>query len=631
MRATAPGPLLAAALVAFVSVGLIFYSPFSVDKWFEDDAFDRYDRHLNAFAALRAAGLDPHVDIEIVDFGGQSLGIGLVSPVAEGDVIFEFPNSLALDLHRTPDCQHTARNSSDDSELGCHLQKTVAKAISVGEASRLTALLVRLVIERRRGSVPGLPRTEVSEVINVLPNISWQQQNGLFSMSKKEFRVFAEGTSMEGWQDAAQGEIDRAYDFLRTKLPEVGNVTMQEVTWALLVLYSRGHWLKGGAGDVHVNGTSKEKVGRKEGGLSESLGLHLPQKVLFLWPLFLARPTPEREAGVEVRYREALGIYEVVANRAMEAGEEVNFVDRRFSDASMYSFSGAWLTGGRHRARLAFDMNESTYPRDPEAEPILQKYGCGGRPLQLYIQTQKDVDQRFMGCMRMLALASNASTLRRAEKTGWLSAWPQNGLVDQHNEATAADIAVSALQKILDRLTNTSTEIRQRHGAGLLTQYPAARVCEAEMLLVANLIKSMKELQLVSSNEYLFDTVKDAEIVRKEKSERSAEGDKGRKNKAWVKAGAFYRGILQETVSGRENILHVHFSSSTSGRWRVADDAEVEQQNFLVRREGNRITLDDGQTQLIGAISEVGLIRGEAIHEGKPMGRFTLQPDFSWA
>lgn len=52
-------------------------------------------------------------------------------------------------------------------------------------------------------------------------------------------------------------------------------------------------------------------------------------EVYFVLPLFLARPTPDWQDGVGIRYDAESRVVEVVAPRAMAVGEELLFVDRR--------------------------------------------------------------------------------------------------------------------------------------------------------------------------------------------------------------------------------------------------------------------------------------------------------------
>jgi len=104
----------------------------------------------------------------------------------------------------------------------------------------------------------------------------------------EEFRIIGAGTSMEGWRDTAVSETAQAHAFIRSLAEEpafASEISLEEVRWAYLVLHAYGQWAE-------------------EDGL-ESPGLELPPQVLFLWPLFLARPTPEAEGGVRLQYDSA--------------------------------------------------------------------------------------------------------------------------------------------------------------------------------------------------------------------------------------------------------------------------------------------------------------------------------------
>merc|ERR1711976_811242 len=124
---------------------------------------------------------------------------------------------------------------------------------------------------------------------------------------------------------------------------------------------------------------------------------------------------------------------------------------------------------------------------------------------------QKSVDAQFMSCMRLLALAANATRLQRAEKKGWLSRWPVTGMVDQRTEATATELGIGALQQVLTRLGSSSAQMRPRFGGDTAAARPTVHVREAETMIIVGLLKSMKELQLVSSSEYLFEALRESE------------------------------------------------------------------------------------------------------------------------
>jgi len=281
---------------------------------------------------------------------------------------------------------------------------------------------------------------------------------------------------MEGWRAVAVNQTAQAHGFIQASVEGMigGDVSLEEVRWAYLVLHAHAQWVA----DDGLDG-----------------GIGVPARALFLWPLFLARPTPEWAHGVRLRYDRDRRVYEALATRALRQGEEVLFVDRRLSDASVLCFQGLWLSG-RHRARFSFDVG--TVPRDPQSQPILEKYGCGAQPLQLYLHARKAPDPHFLGCMRMLAVASNHTRLLKAERSNWTKAWPDTGPIGRQAEAAAAELAIGSLQQALNRLSSPSLEIRRRYGGDAVAARPAVRVREAEAMVVVNLLKSMKELQLLS-------------------------------------------------------------------------------------------------------------------------------------
>lgn len=376
-------------------------------------------------------------------------------------------------------------------KLDCQIERAVASAVTRNETTHLTGLLALLVMERRRGTAPwpDLHADATTGVLATFPELSWQRANGMFAVDEDEFKIFGTGTSMEGWRNLAVEETAAAHSFIREKLTLLADVSVVEVRWAYLMLHSHASSVEDGAADVFS-------------------GLDLSPSTLFLWPLFLARPTPEWQHGVRVRHNHVDKVYEVVATHAMRVGDELHFVDRRLSDATVLCFQGLWLTS-RHRMRLS--LNVSTARRDPEALPYLQKFGCAAQPLHLYVVAQKSVDAQFMSCMRLLALAANVTRLKRAESKGWMERWPVTGLVDQRTEATATELGVAALQQVLGRLGSSSQQMRQKFGGDTAAARPTVHVREAETMIVVGLLKSMKELQLVSSSEYLYDALRQDE------------------------------------------------------------------------------------------------------------------------
>lgn len=484
MLSPAQCPLFIAALVALCGIGLIVFGSLWPAGTADGEAGRSprehlHKKHLQALAELRKFGLSGAVDV--IDFG-DGLGLGAAQSIEANAVLMRVPEALSLDVARV---RHCARSEADEGEpaLDCQIEQKVVEAVSKNEVSRLTGLLSLLVMERRRGLVTGLPRNAASEVLKTLPEPEAQAANGLFAIDGEEFRIFSRGTSMEGWHAVAVKDTTQAHDFIRASLHQLGDVSLDEVKWAYLVLHFHAQW----AG---------------EDGLDD--GLELPPQVYFLWPLFLARPTPEWQHGVHLRHNAQSHTYEVVTSHAMHAGDEVHFVDRRLSDASVMCFQGLWLTG-RHRMRLS--LNVSAAKRDPPSQPILQKYGCGAQPLRLYVSAQKNVDQHFISCMRMLALASNVSKLTRAEQKGWMHSWPVTEMAGKKVEATAVELAIGSLQQVLSRLGSSSAEMRQRFGNDAAAKRPSVQVREAETMIVVGLLKSMKELQLVASNEYLYEAL----------------------------------------------------------------------------------------------------------------------------
>ena len=57
----------------------------------------------------------------------------------------------------------------------------------------------------------------------------------------------------------------------------------------------------------------------------------------------------------------------------------------------------------------------------------------------------------------------------------------------------------------MERLSQSTAELQRRFGADSVVQRPTVRVREVETMLLLSLLKSMKELLLLSKNEYLFE------------------------------------------------------------------------------------------------------------------------------
>lgn len=466
MRGPAQCPLLSAALVASVAVGLVVFSSVRPSDPLNGQATsgaskEELDARMEALEELNRAGLTGSVTIVVF---GDGVGLGTTQKIPAGGTLLRIPEALALDPQTTRSC------GEDSERLDCQIETSVSKAWASKTISRLTALLVLLIMERRRGMVNGLEPTASSKVLNVLPSLAWQRGNGLFAIDKEEFHDMALGTSMEGWQDTAQKDVRRALSYLRRSLPELTNVSVEEVQWAYLLLHSLGQW-------TDLNYTHDEQ-------------LDIPPQLHFLWPLFLARPTADWDNGVRVRHNATERMYEVFTPRALAATEELHFVDWRLSDASVLCFRGLWLAS-RHRAQISLDM--SNFTRDPLSQPILNKYGCGSQPLRLYVQAQKSTDPLFLSCMRMLALSTEAKKLRKAHKTGWMANWPHTEKVNAQYETTAAAIAVHTLQHALDRLSTSNSKIRQRFGGDSVALRQTVKVREAEMLVIVSMLKSMKD------------------------------------------------------------------------------------------------------------------------------------------
>lgn len=552
-------PLVTAALVAVCGVSLIVFSsvmPASVPGSEPPRASRKqlHENHVQALLELRRVGVAGGVDV--VDFG-DGLGLGATQSLEPGDVLLSIPESLALGVDRARSCSSDAPpavGSTEADPLDCRVERVVVQAVAQQEVTRLTGLIALLVMERRRGLVPGLEPAATSAVLAVLPEPAWVADNGIFALDPEEFRVLGVGTSMEGWRDAAVNATNHAHAFLQKSLePFLGEITLEEVRWAYLVLHAHGQWVE-------------------DDGLDD--GIEFPDKVLFLWPFLLARSTPEWGHGVQLRYSPARRAYEATVTRSLYQGDEVLFVDRRLSDASALCFRGLWLNG-QHRARISLDV--SGVPRDPLSQPLLQKYGCGTQPLRFYLQARKVIDPHFLSCMRLLALAGNVSRVERVERNGWMNAWPDTSAANRQSEAAAADLAISSLQQALQRLGGSGADIRQRFGSDPLAARPTMRVREAETMIVVSLLKSMKELQLLSGNEYLFEALRDSQKKTQKKKKQRQQGFGA--TAAWTSGtgstpGHASNAASSSTVASQQTNRESDSSDSASGSTGAASDSD---------------------------------------------------------
>jgi len=459
-------------------------------------------KHEMALAEVMQSGVSGNVSSK--DFS-DGLGLALNNPVAQGQVILTIPENLAISVDRPRSCvppqemtggwrERTWAMSGrgfwpQSPNLACEVERRVVADVARKKATRLTGMLTLLVVEWLAAKGLVASTAAAAEVLQLLPEMQWQQENGLFALDPEELRVLGSGTSMHFWRDVAVNETSVAFEYITLELgPLLGStVTLNHVRWAYLVVH--------GFGQGEGPGPPPEE-------------LELPSQVWFLWPLFLARPTADAEHAAILRHNKAEQVYEVIAPRDMAASEELLFLNLRLTDASALCFRGVWVTA-KHRAQLKLPLASKV-----KAPQMMQKYGClsATQNLNLIVPISRDVDPTFLSCMRM-AIA-DTEQLQRLETRGWFTTWPRTMPIDQRNEQSAAQLAVELLQKALERLTQSNAELRQRFGSASVVQRPCVRVREAETMVVVSLLKSMQELALLSSNEYLFEALRDAQRGR---------------------------------------------------------------------------------------------------------------------
>merc|ERR1719198_2169741 len=101
-----------------------------------------------------------------------------------------------------------------------------------------------------------------------------------------------------------------------------------------------------------------------------------------------------------------------------------------------------------------------------------------------------------------------------------MSEWPNTRLDSRKTEMAAVDLAINVLSQVLSRLSGTSADIKKRFGGDTVAERPSAKVREVETMLVISMLKSMKELQVVAKNEYLYENLQEEERERTSKTPR---------------------------------------------------------------------------------------------------------------
>eukprot|EP00747_Dinoflagellata_sp_TGD_P225023 gnl/TRDRNA2_/TRDRNA2_98236_c0_seq1.p1 gnl/TRDRNA2_/TRDRNA2_98236_c0~~gnl/TRDRNA2_/TRDRNA2_98236_c0_seq1.p1 ORF type:complete len:180 (-),score=28.84 gnl/TRDRNA2_/TRDRNA2_98236_c0_seq1:36-575(-) len=101
-----------------------------------------------------------------------------------------------------------------------------------------------------------------------------------------------------------------------------------------------------------------------------------------------------------------------------------------------------------------------------------------------------------------------------------------------------------------------------------------------------------------------------------------------------LKPGTYYTGLVGATANTEDVYLRVHIITETLGRWRLTRDSadETANQHFAITYvsragstiRGDKITLDDGQTQFVGTKDVDGSFRGKILHQGKKSGNFVF-------
>mmetsp|Transcript_101689 Transcript_101689/g.232848 ORF Transcript_101689/g.232848 Transcript_101689/m.232848 type:complete len:199 (+) Transcript_101689:147-743(+) len=174
----------------------------------------------------------------------------------------------------------------------------------------------------------------------------------------------------------------------------------------------------------------------------------------------------------------------------------------------------------------------------PEVVPTLKKWQCleaDGRTSLFLLRHTKNIDFRFLSCMRLFVLGHEQEKLATLEKDGWFSEWPRTYLVDKEVEVEAAHLATDLLDSRLQKMMSVNLEIRETMGGKSVNDHPTAKVREAETMILVQLVKSMNELRMVASVDHLYARLKEGEA--RLKPEKESSGDDKKKKKATKKKG----------------------------------------------------------------------------------------------
>ncbi|CAK9077730.1 unnamed protein product [Durusdinium trenchii] len=117
------------------------------------------------------------------------------------------------------------------------MERRVVADVARKKATRLTGVLSLMVVEWLAAKGLVASQAAAPEVLQLLPDLAWQQEHGLFALDPEELRVLGAGTSMHHWRDVALNETHTALEYITSELKTLlgaSPVTLEHVRWAYL-------------------------------------------------------------------------------------------------------------------------------------------------------------------------------------------------------------------------------------------------------------------------------------------------------------------------------------------------------------------------------------------------------------
>eukprot|EP00386_Alphamonas_edax_P011859 GDKI01037286.1.p1 GENE.GDKI01037286.1~~GDKI01037286.1.p1 ORF type:complete len:526 (-),score=116.35 GDKI01037286.1:127-1704(-) len=426
----------------------------------DSDRDPRFTEWSSAFEGLRAMGMS---GVLVVRDFGNGMGLAVNSAQTKGSLLLTIPGDMAV----------TAMMKN----VPFHTQ--LETAISSGVVSPTAGFLVNFAYMRKSNQAP------IRNLISTLPNLKWQEENGLFKVPAWEWALTTHGTSAEKWQQFANGEVETALKFATENSL---NVTVEELRWAFLLLNSHGQrWNFDDKGS----------------------------KPTFLLPLFFSRPTPEQEDAVTLTYDSERHVFLVHANGNMHGGEEIYVQQPEIGDAMLIAYRGL-LYSSKHRMKVELNLDLQDIPE--ASKPILEQWGCAGvQPFYLRSSGSGSAaaSKKLFSCMRLLAAAGDSTKLHALmNKSKWAEHWPITNSVTRKNEIAASTLGEKMLKEKLDRIMSVNAELREKLGNEEVSAHVTVKIREAEARMLTDVLKLLTDVRSIADSELLWETYQEIEKER---------------------------------------------------------------------------------------------------------------------